>query len=168
MGHDVEKYTVHLEVMAREDSDGLVALVHEAMNAIEAECARRTISFHFHCQDAGIDDGRSYFVWKHDGRVCGAAGLQNYLWGPRENVWLTWFAVRPEMQGRGVGTTLLHEVEELARRRGHRKFFVETYRHADFERARRFYEARGFSLFGEVDNYLPDGSAMMVYGKILT
>jgi GNAT superfamily N-acetyltransferase len=123
--------------------------------------------FHFDCSRHGLADGRAYFLWWQSGQVVGLVGLHHTIWGPDENVWLAWFAVEPSRQGRGLGRILLASVENLARDRGHRKLFVETYQHADFARARRFYEANGFQKVGRVNNYLADGSPMIVYAKQL-
>ncbi len=162
------EYDITLEPMAAREGQAVAALVARTMNETEGQFAKRTIDFHFACQDQGIEDGRSYFVWKPEGEIRGVTGLQNYIWGPRENVWLTWFAVEPELQGRGIGTELLYATEKLAWENGYRKFFVETYSGPDFARAREFYEARGFSEYGQVREYLPNGDAMIVYGKPLS
>lgn len=97
----------------------------------------------------------------------GLVGLHHYVWGPPENVWLAWFAVHPDAQGRGVGSRLLSAIEAIAVSRGYGKLLVETYDHPDFERARAFYGRMGFRKVGTIEDYLPDGSAMIVYGKAL-
>ena len=100
--------------------------------------------------------------------VIGLVGLHHYVWGPPENVWLAWFAVHPDTQGRGFGARLLGAIEVMAARRGYGKLLVETYDHPDFENARSFYGEMGFRKVGTIEDYLPDGSAMIVYGKALT
>jgi hypothetical protein len=57
--------------------------------------------------------------------------------------------------------------ERLARQKGFGKLLVETYTHPDFDKARRFYERSGFEQAGRIDDYLSDGSAMIVYAKHL-
>lgn len=123
------------------------------------------MEFHFGCKGHGLDDGRSYFVWRQDKAIVGLVGLHHTIWGPEKNVWLAWFAVDPKCQGQGLGLKLLTEVERLAAHRGFSKLLVETYAHSDFDRARRFYERNGFEQVGQVNDYLPDGSAMIVYAK---
>lgn len=156
---------IQLEPMAPEEGAPVAELVARSMNEIEGRFAKRTIDFHFSCQDQGIDDGRSYFIWKQQGEIRGVTGLQNYIWGPAENVWLTWFAVEPVLQGKGIGTRLLEMTEAAAWEKGYRKFFVETYSGEDFARARKFYTARGFTEYGRVKDYLPNGDSMVVFGK---
>jgi ribosomal protein S18 acetylase RimI-like enzyme len=92
-------------------------------------------------------------------------GLHHTIWGPEKNVWLAWFAVDPDRQGQGLGRKLLAEIERLAGQRGFAKLLVETYEHSDFDKARRFYEKNRFERVGRIDDYLPDGSAMVVYAK---
>ncbi len=151
--------------MGEADVAAAVELVARAMNADEGRWANRTMQLHFGCRRHNLDDGRMYYVCKQNGSVAGLAGLHHVVWGPDRNVWLAWFAVDPDHQGRGLGGKLLTAVEKIAVREGYRKLFVETYEHEDFERARRFYEQNGFSQIGRVRGYLDDGSAMIVYAK---
>jgi GNAT superfamily N-acetyltransferase len=157
--------TGDLEPMAETDIDAAVLLVSRAMNADEARWARRTMEFHFGCRSHALDDGRSYFVRRESGQIAGLVGLHHEIWGPEENVWLAWFAVDPDSQGQGLGLTLLAEIERLAEQQGFGKLLVETYEHPDFDKGRRFYERNRFEQAGRVDDYLADGSAMVVYAK---
>ena len=162
-----------LELMREKDIDEAASLISRAMNADEGRWARRTMGFHFECRTHGLNDGRSYFVWtsassvepRQGGAIVGLVGLHHTIWGPEKNVWLAWFAVDPDCQGQGLGRRLLTEIEKLAVKMGFGKLLVETYEHADFQKARRFYERNGFEQAGRIDGYLSDGSAMIVYAK---
>jgi GNAT superfamily N-acetyltransferase len=160
-----EKPDGKLDSMAEADIEAAASLVGRAMNADEGRWARRTMEFHFGSRNHGLDDGRSYFVWRRDQRIVGLVGLHHTIWGPEENVWLAWFAVDPDFQGQGLGLKLLSEIERLAEHLGFGKLMVETYEHADFDKARRFYERNRFEQVGRIDEYLADGSAMIVYAK---
>ncbi len=153
--------------MSVADVDAVVDLVSVAMNADEGEWARETFAFHFGCCEHGLDDGRVYYLLRDGETVVGLAGLHRYIWGPRENVWLGWFAVHPDYHRRGLGRELIEGVCGRAREGGYRKFFVETYESEEFEKARGFYEGVGFVRAGGVDGYLPDDSAMVVYCRWL-
>jgi GNAT superfamily N-acetyltransferase len=154
-----------LDSMAQSDIDAAASLVRRAMNADEGRWAARTMQFHFGCTAHGLDDGRKYFVRRHGGAIVGLVGLHHAVWGPEENVWLAWFAVDPAHQGQGLGRDLLAGIERVAAEQGFRKLLVETYEHGDFDKARRFYEHSGFQPAGRISDYLPDGSAMIVYAK---
>jgi GNAT superfamily N-acetyltransferase len=162
---NAEKPDGKLDPMTEADIEAAASLVRRAMNEDEGRWARRTMDFHFGCRSHGLDDGRSYFVWRLGEQVVGLVGLHHTIWGPEENVWLAWFAVDPDYQGQGLGLKLLSEVERLAEHLGFAKLMVETYEHPDFDRARRFYERNRFEQTGRIDEYLADGSAMIVYAK---
>ena len=160
-------HAYHLEQMTERDMEESVALITRTMNPTEGTWARRTMAFHFTSANNGIDDGRTYFVWRSANTIIGLVGLHHYVWGPEQNVWLSWFAIDPKLQRQGHGRALLEAIESMALNHGYRKFLVETYAHADFDSARRFYESHGFSKLGGISNYLEDGSDMIVYGKEL-
>jgi ribosomal protein S18 acetylase RimI-like enzyme len=154
--------------MKEDDLEETVRLVSVSMNVEEAAWARQTMEFYFSCSKHGIDSGRQYYVWRDDGKICGLVGLHRYIWGSEENVWLSWFAVHPKHQDRGIGSTLMDAVKEHAARAGYKKLLIETYDSPTFKKARSFYRARGFRQVGRVENYLPDGSAMIVFAMPLT
>jgi ribosomal protein S18 acetylase RimI-like enzyme len=148
-------------------TDLAAALVGEAMNPDEEAWARVTIGRHFEMRVNGLDDGRRYFALLVDGVMAGISGLHHYEWGPDENVWLGWFAVTPLLQGRSFGVRMMAETERAARSLGYRKLFIETYDTPTFSRAINFYRKAGFRKAGMIENYLPDGSPMVVFLKEL-
>jgi GNAT superfamily N-acetyltransferase len=156
---------VQIRQMKKENIAGAADLVARAMNENEGKWADKTMNFHFECMEKGMDDGRDYYLWWQNENIRGIVGLHHYEWGPPENVWLAWFAVDPMLQGQGFGKRLLDAVHEKAGDLGYQKFFIETYLHPDFEKAIRFYKKYGFTEHGRIDNYLPDGSQMLVLGK---
>jgi len=164
----MDAVSVELSVMKEGDIEAATALVARAMNADEGRWAARTMRFHFGCQSHGLDDGRRYYIWRHNAMLRGLVGLHHAIWGPEENVWLAWFAVDPDYQGQGAGRRLLAAIKRIAVKDGFRKLLVETYGHTDFDRARRFYERNGFRQAGQIVDYLPDGAPMIVYAKVLT
>jgi GNAT superfamily N-acetyltransferase len=155
---------ISIEPMREEDIEEAVQVISLAMNSDEAKWAEETIKFYFACKRQGVDSGREYYVWRYGGRICGLVGLHRYVWGPEENVWLSWFAVQPEYQSKGAGSALMDAIKKHAIKAGYKKFFIETYEHPTFEKAHLFYKAHGFRKIGRVEDYLPDGSAMIVFG----
>jgi len=157
-----------LRPLAQRDIPVVARLISRAMNADEGRQAQATLDFHFACKRHGIDDGRRYYVLTHDSALTGIAGLHYYVWGPPENVWLAWFAVDPDLHARGLGTFLLDAITSKARQLGYTKLFVETYSTPDFAKARRFYQAKGFTEAGHVRAYLANAGDMIVFSKDLT
>lgn len=156
-----------LRSMTTADIIPCVRLIHRAMNLAEARQASETFHYHFSCRRQGLDDGRTYHVMAGQASIVGLVGLHHYAWEPPENVWLAWFAVDPDHQGRGLGTFLLNAITEQARQLGFQKLFVETYSTPEFAQARTFYRAHGFAQVGKIRAYLPDSGDMIVFYKEL-
>jgi GNAT superfamily N-acetyltransferase len=91
-------------------------------------------------------DSRSVAVLVRDGSDAVVGGL----WGRTGYGWLfVEFLVVPEaMRGLAIGTRLMDEAEGLAKERGCVGAWLTTF---PFQ-ARGFYEKRGYTLFGELDN----------------
>ena len=157
----------NLTVMSQLETAEACELIAISMNMDEARWAEKTMNYQFGCLEQGIDDGRRYFTYRGDGGIQALVGLHHYEWGPEENVWLSWFAVHPDFQRKGIGTALIKLVELEAKTIGYTKLFVETYANRDFDNAINFYEACDFERVGTISNYLPDTSDMVVYGKNL-
>lgn len=158
---------INLVEMQQHDIPDAVNLIKHAMNDDEADWANMTMNYHFGCASNHLDDGRYYYVWQNDTKVVGITGLHHYNWGPKENVWLGWFALDPDLHGMGLGHELLDQMVLLAKEKGFKKLFIETYMSPTFEKARSFYQSKGFKLAGQIENYLPDGESMVVYMKEL-
>ncbi len=156
-----------MKEMQKEDTGRVVQIIAEAMNENESRWAKETINFHYFCKDNGKDDGRLYLVAKLDGKIAGVSGLHRYIWGPEDISWLGWFAVHPEYQKKGIGRSMMEKTCEIAKERGFRKLFIETYSDDDFTKGRNFYEKFGFNKVGEIKDYIKDGVDMVVYGRNL-
>ena len=154
--------------MLPSDIDSCAHLVSQTMGSAEADQALETFRFHFSCLRHGIDDGRTYRVLEHSAAILGLVGLHRYIWGPPENVWLAWFAVHPDHQGRGLGAFLLNAAINEARQLRFTRLFIETYSTPEFASARRFYRSHGFKHVGSIESYLPGDGDMLVFLKTLT
>ena len=101
-----------------------------------------------------------------DGRVAGWI-----CWGPTPctlGTWdLYWMAVDPSLQGTGVGTALIREMEHrlagLAR-----MIVVETAGRADYAGTRAFYESRGYRAVATIPDFYAPGDDQIAYVKYLT
>lgn len=157
-----------LQEMKHEDADEVVKLISKAMNENEGKWARETIDFSYFCKANGKNDGRSYWIGKKDGKTVGICGLHRYLWGPKDIVWLGWFAVAPEFQRQSIGHNMMEGICERALRMGYRKMFIETYSNDDFLKGRSFYKKFGFRKVGKIKSYIKEGTDMIIYGKDLS
>lgn len=78
--------------------------------------------------------------------VGGASGYTHWDWLFVSHLW-----VDEARRHHGLGSTLMGEIEEAAARRGARAAHLDTY---DFQ-ALGFYQARGYRIFGQLDDYPP-------------
>jgi GNAT superfamily N-acetyltransferase len=87
----------------------------------------------------------------------GVRGRVAYGWLRIDMLW-----VRETMRGSGVGTMLLQAAERAALVRGCHSVHLDTF---EFQ-APEFYRARGYELFGVLDDY-PDGEKHYYFKKRL-
>lgn len=82
---------------------------------------------------------------------------------------LYWLAVDPATQGRGVGSALVHAVEEKLFDRGARLLVVETSSRPDYEGTRRFYARSGYTEAVRVrDFYAPADDRIVLTTRLTT
>jgi ribosomal-protein-alanine N-acetyltransferase len=103
----------------------------------------------FRAELAAKPGSRHFVVADDAGAVAGYAGL---ITAGGEGDVVT-IAVHPQRWGLGIGSALLTELIEEARRRGCRRLFLEV--RADNPRARKLYERFGFVEVGVRKGYYP-------------
>jgi D-alanine-D-alanine ligase len=103
---------------------------------------------------------------ERDGRLAGWI-----CWGPTPCTLgtydLYWMAVDPALQGAGVGTALLCEMEQRLLGAA-RLVVVETAGRPDYAPTRAFYEARGYRRAAVIPDFYAPGDDQVVYLKTLT
>lgn len=157
----------NITMMSAEDLEPVIDLVNLTMGKAASSEARISMGFHFKCAFNALDDGRTYLIWKDSDVVLGVTGLHHYNWGPRENVWLGWFAVHPESQQQGIGQELFDAAQDLAKQRGFTKLLVETDEDPSYAKAHQFYESNGLRRVGQVKDYYPNSIDLLIYSKSL-
>ena len=92
-------------------------------------------------------------------------------WGPTpgtEGTYdLYWIVVDRALQGRGIGTQLLADVERRLTAHDARLIVVETSSRADYVGTRAFYEARGYTRAATIPAYYAPGDDLVIYTKDL-
>ena len=101
-----------------------------------------------------------------DGRLAGWI-----CWGPTPCTLgtydLYWMAVDPALQGAGVGTALLGQMEQRLAGAA-RLVVVETAGRPDYASTRAFYQARGYRVAAVIPDFYAPGDDQVVYLKTLT
>ena len=80
---------------------------------------------------------------------------------------LYWIAVHPNCQSRGVGQTLLMEIERSLAQAGARWLLAETSSSPIYDKTRAFYERAGFSVVGNVPDFYRPQDGRITFGKRL-
>jgi GNAT superfamily N-acetyltransferase len=98
-----------------------------------------------------------------DGRLAGWI-----CWGPTPCTLgtydLYWMAVDPALQGAGIGTALVLEMERRLSGQA-RLIIVETAGRPDYAATRRFYEGRGYRATATIPDFYAPGDDQVVYVK---
>ena len=82
---------------------------------------------------------------------------------------LYWLAVDAAAQGRGIGTSLVREVERGLRHRGARMLLVETSSRPDYSNTRAFYARCGYTEAARIrDFYAPADDRIMLTTRLTT
>lgn len=121
-----------------------------------------------------LDDGLArrevsdykFLVAESAGRVVGYSCL-----GPvacTKSSWdLYWIAVSPDTQGTGIGRKLVAASEDLARRHGATRMYVDTSGREQYVPTRAFYERCGYKQAATFPDFYAPGDGKVVYLKVL-
>lgn len=112
------------------------------------------------------ETGAFWLTCHHDGK---AVGLCYTV--PEELADGTWnmlaLAVRPDLQGKRLGTELVGAVEQHLKDRGQRILIVETSGTDDFALTRRFYTGNGYEEEARIRDFWADGDDKVIFRKAL-
>lgn len=118
--------------------------------------------------DAAVGGDTSYtaIVAEHEGRAAGWAcwGATPCTVGTYDMYWL---AVDPVLQGAGIGSRLVAEMERRLAGTA-RLIVVETAGRPDYGPTRAFYEARGYRRTATIPEFYAPDDDLVVYVKRLT
>jgi GNAT superfamily N-acetyltransferase len=110
--------------------------------------------------------GYHFLFAEHDGHPVGYTSF-----GPialtKESYDLYWIVVAKDYRGKGLGTQLLEQTEEVIASYGGRRVYIETSARPLYTPTRAFYLARGYSQVAEIEDFYAPGDAKAMYLKIL-
>ena len=156
---------MELEVrpMAAVDKPAVMRILYNTpeFKPVEVEIAEELIDA---CLEDPVRSGYFTLVAAADSQI------EGYIcYGPTpltEGTWdVYWIAVRHREQGRGVGTHLLNAAEADIKQRHGRLILIETSGKLNYERAQRFYAARGYDLISRIADFYEPGDDKLTYLK---
>lgn len=117
-----------------------------------------------------LEDGDSHQYWfvEDQNMIIGALGINEntYKSGGYEMV-EDYVAVHQLYRRKGIGSLLLHTMEDFVRGRKGRYIHIETCDIPSYVPARRFYEKNGYEKVGEMPDYFNVGEGRIDYFKKL-
>lgn len=130
---------------------------------IELSVVRELVDAFF---DPNPRDDHTFIVYRN-GNPDLVAGFACF--GPTpltDRVWdLYWICVERSQQSNGIGSQLLHRVEEYVRAQGARAIYLETSDSAAYRPAREFYERHGYQRVAYLPNFYTEGEGKIIYYK---
>ena len=152
--------TISIRPFLREDIESAKAIIDE--NALFPSALLNAMLQPF------FEDRNSqeyWFVACHDQPVAIAYCVQEKM---TEGTWnLLLIAVKPSMQGTGIGTQLIAYVEAFLQKNHERILLVETSALSDYAPARAFYRQRGYTETARIPEYYTKGEDKVVFWKHL-
>lgn len=149
-----------------EESNAIVALVEATglFKVVEVHALREVLE-DFH----EVNHKHDHHAFTYEEAGGAIAGFVYYAPAPMtDRTWqLWWIAVRKDLQGKGIGTQLLHFVEQEIRVRHGRLIFIETGSPPQYEQTRQFYLKHGYERHAEFKDFYADGDSMIVFRKVV-
>ncbi len=116
------------------------------------------------CLERGELAGYHFIFAEHDTSVLGYA-----CYGPIActigSYDLYWIAVDTSQQSRGIGRTMLLEVERRIQQRGGRQIYIETSGRPQYAPTRAFYERCGYRLAAVLADFYDHGDDKVIWTK---
>jgi D-alanine-D-alanine ligase len=152
----------HLRDLTQADRDRIEAITRSVKVFREDEIA---VALQVFDEAVGGSPANTYsgLGAESEERLCGWI-----CWGPTPCTLgtydLYWMAVEPRLQGSGIGTALLLEMERRLAGMA-RLIVIETAGRPDYAATRAFYEAKGYSPVAVVPDFYAPGDDQVVFVK---
>jgi len=79
-----------------------------------------------------------------------------------------WMAVRKELQGKGLGSELIHRAEKRIALQGGTSVWIETSGRPAYLPTRKFYEKHQYQKLAELPGFYAPGDSKVIYGKTIS
>jgi ribosomal protein S18 acetylase RimI-like enzyme len=118
----------------------------------------------YHAHEHAV--GHRSVTYEKEGKVLGfayyaPAAMTDRTW------YLYWIAVAKDTHARGIGSALLHHVEDDVRKQNGRLFLIETSSQPHYGLTHKFYLKHGYEQTAIVKDFYADGDDMVVFRKAM-
>jgi len=109
-------------------------------------------------------DDYTIFVLEEEAKVSGyyCIGLRPLTDGVYD---LYWIVIDPDVQGKGLGSSLLEHAENFVKDNNGRWLLAETSSKKIYSPTRAFYIKKGFNIVSEIKDFYRKGEDLLVFGK---
>ena len=153
---------ISIRKMQKKDIKLIVDIItsHEKFDGL---CANRYYMEYFNLANPEREE---IFVAIDDrsGEVVGVCGYYPDKYFVQGILWLNWFYVAKSHIAKGVGRKLFEYTLNKVKSLNTRKLYLDTSNSPVYERARKFYEKRGFQIEGVLKDYYNSGEDYLIYG----
>jgi ribosomal protein S18 acetylase RimI-like enzyme len=147
------------------DKAGIIKIVEDTKAFLpeEVEVAEEIIDEYFKDPEGS---GYYFYVAEIDGEMAG------YLcYGPTpltHGAWdMYWAAVKPQLQGTGIGGTLFKMAEERIKKLGGRMILIETSSNPHYGSARSLYLKLGYEHVSTIPDFYSPGDSKETFRKLI-
>ncbi len=114
----------------------------------------------------GIESGYEFILAEMDGKLVGYSCFGRVP-TTLDRYDLYWLAVDPDLQGQGLGKTLLDYTEDAISKLHGKLLFVDTSGREQYEPTHAFYKHNGYQLVATVPAYYRDDDDKLIFCKKL-
>jgi GNAT superfamily N-acetyltransferase len=126
---------------------------------IAAELVRETL-------ERGAASGYRFLFLEREGRLA-AYTCFGLIPGTDSSYDLYWIATRADLQGQGLGKSVLSATEDLIAGLGGTRIYVETSSTPKYDPTRRFYERSGYERTAVLHDFYRRGDGKVIYCREL-
>lgn len=160
--HSLDHIKIEILPLGEHELPSALRLVVDVFNAVDEDKAIKELELYSKTKAAHIEYGHEYWIAKIGRRTVGIIGLE-YV--GKSDAWLSWFAVRREYRGKGIGSQLLEFATHHAQKKGVHTLSIECGTLPMFEKANKLYDEFGFKDKFTIEDFWAHNDDLLVKSK---
>lgn len=155
---------IRIAPLGEKDFRAALRLVRDIFNAADEKKAMSELTIFLKARKSHVEYGHDYWIAKTGEKMVGIIGLEYVA---NEAAWLSWFGVRKEYRGKGIGWELLSFATEQAKQKGIRTISIECGTLPMFKSANKLYDEFGFKDKFTIDDFWAHNDDLLVKSKTI-